>query len=144
MSPSLLAVPALALVLGLGGVATAEAHSPLKHLTDEQRAEFAPVLESLREAREEHRAAKPGLSVENRTAINAALEAGDYAAFAEVTATAPFAGRVTEDKFNAVIEALELREAGDLEGAKQVLKDAGMHKPGILRSHRLTPPVVVE
>lgn len=139
-----MAVPALALALGFGGVATAQAHSPLRHLTDDQKAEYAPLIEDLREARDAHRAEHPRVSVENRAAINAALEAGDYAAFAAAIEGAPFADKVTEEKFTAIIEALELREAGDIEGARQVLEDAGMHKPGKLRAHRLTPPVVVE
>jgi hypothetical protein len=144
MSPAFIAVPALALALGLGGAASVQAHNPWKHLSDEQKAELAPLREELKEAREQHRANHPRVSAENRAAINAALEAGDYEAFIEATASAPFAGRVTEAKFDAMVEAMELRLAGDHEGARQVLEDAGMHKPGNLRSHRMTPPTQIE
>jgi hypothetical protein len=142
------AVPALAAVLGLGGVAQVQAHTPWKHLSEESKAELQVFKDEWKDewqaAREEHRAHHPRVSAENRAAINAALEAGDYQAFAEATANAPFAGRVTEDKFEAMVEAMELRLAGDHEGARQVLEDAGMHRPSVLRSHRMTPPVPVE
>ena len=145
MSPLLFAVPALAMVFGLGGGASAvEAHAPWKHLSDEQKADLQTLKETFKEAREEHRAARPVVSAENRAAITAALESGDYQAFVDATVNAPFADRVTEEKFDAIVEALELRAAGDREGAREVLKDAGMHKPTKMRSHRLTPPVEVE
>jgi hypothetical protein len=58
----------------------------------------------------------------------AALEAGDYQAFQEATADGPRAN-ITEDQFNVLIEAHELREAGDNEGAKSLLEEAGFERP---------------
>ena len=66
---------------------------------------------------------------EHRQAIKEALENDDYDAFVDVTSDAPFADQVDEDFFEALQEAHELREAGDYEGARGVLEEAGIDLP---------------
>lgn len=57
-------------------------------------------------------------------AARAAVEAGDYSAWAEALADAPKADeRVNEDTFNVLVEARSLREAGEDEAARELLRE---------------------
>ena len=57
-------------------------------------------------------------------AARAAVEAGDYGAWAEALADAPKADeRVNEMTFNVLVEASALRDAGDDEAARELLRE---------------------
>jgi ABC-type transport system substrate-binding protein len=66
---------------------------------------------------------------EHRADVREAVLNGDYAAFQELTKDAPFASKIDEATFNTLHEAAKLREAGDLEGAKALLDEAGIKPP---------------
>lgn len=67
---------------------------------------------------------------EEMSAAHDALENNDYNAWAEAMANHPNAEEfVNENTFNTLQEAQALREAGDNEGAKALLEDAGIKLP---------------
>lgn len=73
-------------------------------------------------------------------AIQAALDAKDYTAFKNSVVGLPFASLVTEDSFERLVKAHELRKNGDLKGAQQIVKDLGFPQksftPGSRHIHR--------
>lgn len=145
MKKSLLALPALAILLGVGGAATAHAHGlgPSHQLTEEQKASLETLRELMHDGKiEEARAfaeanglpsLKHGMRMrldpEKQAALDAALESGDYDAFVELTANAPFADELTPEAFAQLVEAHTLMEAGDMEGARAILKELGFPIP---------------
>jgi hypothetical protein len=131
------------LILGSVGVASAS-EKPEVDLTDDQRV----VLEEVKALHEsgDHDAAhqlmkdneippkkqkhqKGPKDPEKREAVKAALEANDYDAFLLAHEGAPFIEKLTEEHFNKMIEAHTLREAGDVEGAREIMKELRPHKP---------------
>lgn len=69
------------------------------------------------------------LSEESKAKLDAALAAKDYAAFKELTKGVPFGAELTEVQFITLAQAHALREAGDHEGARKLMRDAGFPKP---------------
>lgn len=73
---------------------------------------------------------------ENREAIHQALEDGDYETWKSLIDERHAAmdekqeEMTSEETFNILQEAHELREAGDHEGARELLEEAGIDKPG--------------
>jgi hypothetical protein len=64
------------------------------------------------------------------------FENNDYDAFKAIIADKPFADEIDEGKFSVLVEAHELRQVGDKEGAKELLDDAGINRPGHHKGHR--------
>jgi hypothetical protein len=145
MKKSLLALPALAILLGVGGTATAYAHGqgPVEDLTEEQRDSLETLKDLMHEGKIEEAKAlaeaaglpslKHGprlrMNPEKQAAFEAALESGDYTAFAQLAADAPFADELTPEAFERLVEAHTLMEAGDMEGAKSILAELDIHFP---------------
>lgn len=127
------------LALGFHGQAPVQGAVNWHQFADDHRTEITEIQNKMRDLRDTRRAEHPMISPEHRAAVNAALEAGDYQAFVDATAQAPFAGKVTEEKFDAMIKARDLFISGDKEAAKQVLVDAGMHRPTKQRLNHFTP-----
>lgn len=73
-----------------------------------------------------------------REVVNAALESNDYDAFIAAIADSPLAESITsEADFEKFAEARELMEAGDREGAKEIMDELGIEKPeGHGRGHK--------
>ena len=132
-----------AMVLGTVGVAAA-CEKPEVDLTEDQRV----ALEEIKELHEagDHDAAHTLMveheiparkqkrergpkDPEKRAAVLEALENNDYDAFLSIHEDAPFADKLTEEHFNKLVEAHELRAAGDLEGAREIMKELRPHKP---------------
>lgn len=69
------------------------------------------------------------LSSEDRQthdAIHAAIESNDYATFRNLIAGTPFAETITDEAaFNKLVEAEQLRENGDREGARAIFAELG-------------------
>jgi hypothetical protein len=64
---------------------------------------------------------------EAKQAVHAAVEANDYEAFVVAVADSPLADIiVTESDFEQFVEAHELRESGDRDGAKELLTELGV------------------
>lgn len=77
------------------------------------------TLSSVREAMHEHKK-------EMHTAIDEAVEAGNYEAFLVAIEGSPLADIITsEEDFNLFVEAHELRESGDKEAAHEIMEDLG-------------------
>ncbi len=58
------------------------------------------------------------------------IESNDYEAFRQKVAETPMADIIdTREKFDALVESHELREAGKLEEAREALEDAGIKRP---------------
>ncbi len=62
--------------------------------------------------------------------VKAAIENGDYASFQALVSESKFAGVIdTEEKFNKLVEACALHEAGDNEAAKAIMDELGVKPP---------------
>jgi len=68
---------------------------------------------------------------EMREKMDAALEAGDYEAYSELVAGSRMADKVTEEIFDKLVEAHDLRQDGDMEGAREIMNELGFDKGGI-------------
>lgn len=107
---------ALALIVGTGLVASADEGDICEC---DCRAEWA----ERHEQRAEHRA-------EHREQMKEFFAEGDYEAWAEFMADKPMAEEfVTEETFSVLVQAHELMEAGDREGAHELLRDSGIKRP---------------
>jgi len=62
--------------------------------------------------------------------IKSAIENNDYDLFKELTADAPIKDDVTQEIFAKMVEAHELRENGDIEGAKAIMEEIGFAPHG--------------
>lgn len=81
------------------------------------------TMQEIREAAREHRG-------EVREAVDEALENEDYDAYLAAVSDTPRAGLIdSEADFAKLVEAHELREAGDLEGAREIMSELGFEKP---------------
>ncbi len=89
------------------------------------------TLKEIKTAAKEHRQA-------NREAVREALENNDYDAYLEVVAGSPRADLIdSTDDFEKLVEAYELREAGDKEAAREIMEELGFERPeGKDRGHR--------
>jgi hypothetical protein len=87
-------------------------------ITDERMAEIRDAM------REAHKA--------EHEAVKAAVEANDFAAFKTATADSPMASEIdTEEEFKKLVEAHNLREAGDVDGARAIMEELGLKGPGM-------------
>jgi len=75
------------------------------------------IREAMHEARDEHRAA-----------MHEVIEAGDYDAFLEVADEKMLENIDSEADFDQLVEAQALREAGDHEGAKEIMEELGFER----------------
>ncbi len=116
-------------------------------LTDEQTAALQEAREITQAAREEARAVLEAAGLDEAAmqevreamhearhaemeAVKAAVEAGDFEAFKAATVAGPFADSITtEAQFAQLIEAHELREAGDFEAAAEIMESLGLPSP---------------
>lgn len=135
---------------------TAGGVSAAQHVGQRTRTELSPeqkqALEQIKELREDgdfeaikvlveendlHFLAKHHRGERNIDA-RTAVENNDYNAFVSATLDAPFAENVDEEFFAQMVAAYNLRQAGDIEGAKEIMAELGIrsgHKkgPGINR-----------
>ncbi|MBX9907049.1 hypothetical protein K2X96_04110 [Patescibacteria group bacterium] len=155
---ALATLPALALIILGSSVASAYSPRAFAELTEEQRSALEEARELFKEgsrdeAKEvlkeaglpEFRGHGKGHGMKDMTeeerekmaikhqALKEAVENNDFAAFKEATLDAPFRDMVTEENFTKLVEANKLREAGDKEGAFEILKELGFGK-GMHRS----------
>jgi len=78
------------------------------------------TMHGVRDALKEHRA-------QMHEAVEEALESGDYDAFLEAVQDSPMEGKVdSPEEFDLFMEAHELRESGDKEGAREIMEDLGL------------------
>jgi hypothetical protein len=65
----------------------------------------------------------------HREVVRTALEAGDYDAFMKAVVGGPLEGVITsEDEFETYLEAHQLRQAGDFEGAAALWGELGIER----------------
>lgn len=145
MKKTLLILPALVILLGVGGTATVYARDvgQIEDLTDEQKASLSTVKELLDQGKfdeAEKLAADAGLpelkhgmhvhlDSEKQQALDAALDSGDYTAFVALSADAPFADDLTPEIFAQLVEAHARMEANDVDGAREILEALDLHIP---------------
>lgn len=98
-----------------------------------ERTEIKEMLEEAgidKDLRKEIRAAVKEERKTVREAIKATVETGDYDAFTKAAEGTKIAEIVdTEAEFGLLVEAHELKEAGDKEGAKEIMEELGFEKP---------------
>ncbi len=63
-----------------------------------------------------------------REAMHSAIKDNNYSAWLEAAGDRPITEEVTADTFNKVVEAYNLREAGDYSGAREIMKGLGIEK----------------
>lgn len=61
--------------------------------------------------------------------VREAIESGDYATFVALHEENDREVNITEDQFAVLVQAHELHEAGDHDGAKELLESAGIERP---------------
>lgn len=99
------------------------------------RSEIKEVLEATgldRETMKEIRSAVHEAQQETREAVKAAVAAvaaEDYQAFLEVAPDRLLTAIASESDFALLLEAAELRAAGDKEGAQDIMSELGIEKP---------------
>jgi hypothetical protein len=91
----------------------------------------------------------PPMFIAHREEVKTALTNNDFAAFKELTKDAPFADTLNEATFAKMVEAHKLMEAGNPEGARELMKeimpkDVLLHDGGFkhgfrMRMHGATP-----
>ncbi len=70
-----------------------------------------------------------GPMMENHEEVKSAIESGDYEAFLEaVSEDSPFGEEMSEEKFQIMVQAHELKESGDYEAARELMEEAGFEK----------------
>ena len=139
-------VPALVLGLALigGGTAFAASNgfdtSKLTGFTDAQKAAITQAFQMRKDADDKAKSVLESAGVDEKalheqmrtqmdakhTAIDAALDANDYAAFQAAVAGSPMEGKVTTDTFSKLVEICKLQKSGDHEGAMKLSKDLGI------------------
>lgn len=73
---------------------------------------------------------------EAKQAVRDAVDANDYGAFVTAVADSPLADVITtEAEFDQFVEAHELKESGDRDGAKEILEDLGVDTDKFGKSH---------
>ena len=143
MKKSLLALPALVILLGVGGTTAYAQGFGALDLTEEQQASLDTLRDLMHDGKIEEAKAfaeanglpslRHGVHIrldqETVEAIDAALESNDFEAFVELTADAPFADDLTPEAFAKLVEAHTLMEAGDMDGARAILDELDIRIP---------------
>ncbi len=70
-----------------------------------------------------------GMNREGNQDIRDAIENNDYDAFVEATIDKPISEQVTPENFAKFVEAHELMQSGDMEGAKEIFEELGIKGP---------------
>ncbi len=108
-----------------------EAHE--LRLEDADRDEVHAVLEDAgidRETMQNVREAVHEYREEMRENVHAALEDGDYDAFLEAIEGTPLEDVIdTENEFEQFMDAFDLRQSGDHEGAREIMDELGLERP---------------
>lgn len=98
-----------------------------------ERTEIKTVLEAGdvdRDTMKMIREAGKEVRTEHRAAVKVTIEAGDYEAFKVAIGEGKLAENITsEADFLQLVEAHELKEAGDKEAAKEIMENLGFEKP---------------
>ena len=95
----------------------------MNSMTEEKFAEMQAHHAAMAEKRAERDA--------SREALHAAVEAGDYAAWAEAVGDRPIAEVVTADNFDTLVAMHNAKMSGDMETAKQLADELGIERgPG--------------
>ena len=81
------------------------------------------------DTRQEVRAAVKEVRETTRAAVRAAVAAEDYNAFVAAAPERLLAAVENESDFDQLVEAKELKEAGDKEGARAIMDELGLEKP---------------
>lgn len=132
-------------LIAVGVLMTAGSVSAAQHIGQRNRTELSPeqkqALEQIRELREEgnfeaikalveendlHFLAKHHRG-EKRIDARTAIENNDYNAFVVAAENAPFAENVDEEFFAEMVAAYNLRQSGDIEGARAIMRNLGIH-----------------
>jgi len=78
----------------------------------------------------DEKAAQHAARKATRDAAHTALENNDFAAWTAAVAGTPQADKVDATTFSKLVEAHNLREAGDHEGARAIMEELGLEKGG--------------
>jgi hypothetical protein len=84
----------------------------------------------LTQAEADARIAKRAAHQVKREAVRVAIENNDYSAWSTAMAGTPLADKVTPETFARLVEAHNLREAGDHEAAREIMEELGLKKAG--------------
>lgn len=67
-----------------------------------------------------------GNFMKNHEAAREAMDAGDYMAWLEAVEGSPIAEKISEENFSKLVEAHNLMQAGDFEGAREIREELGL------------------
>lgn len=71
---------------------------------------------------------RQGYLAEKGGMLREAIENNDYEAFQKLAENTPFANMISEETFNKRVETHQLREAGDYQGAREIMQEIGAGK----------------
>lgn len=128
-----------AAVLSSFSAAQQEAIQKAFSIRQKAAVEAEAVLDAAGVSREELHDAMRTFHQKDHAAIEAALDANDYAAFKAAVANRPMASELTEDVFAKLVQIRKLEKAGDKEGARELredLRDAGLIGMGMMGGGR--------
>lgn len=110
----------------------AELHEEAREGDKEDREELRERMKELFPNRGEHgERGERGERPERNEAAHAAVLAGDYSAWLEATAdNERVQEKINESNFARLSEAANLRAAGDHDGAKEIMEELGLKRPG--------------
>lgn len=96
-----------------------EAHTRAQEVLTNAGIDAAKMREVMHEARHTE-----------REAVHAAIEAKDFNAFRAAVTDSPLAVIDTQSEFDRLLEAHELMESGDRDGARAIMDELGVESPG--------------
>jgi len=92
--------------------------------------EAGQILENAGVSMDDIRGARHAQMGGQKVQMDTIFATGDYDAFLEMSSDRPNMEKITEAEFKVLVEAHELMESGDREGAHELLEDAGIEKNG--------------
>ncbi len=126
---------ALVLVTGVSSAYASNQDNNRRDISPEQRQEqleerLVANVESGKITQEEadERLAEMKERKISHEAVRTAVENNDYNAWVKAIADRPIADVITEDNFSQLVEAHTLRDAGDMEGAREIMEELGIDK----------------
>lgn len=93
-----------------------------------ERLERAVENGRITQSQADERLARMAVRKAARDAMHSAIENNNYAAWALAAGDRPITEKITANNFHLLVQAHSLREAGDREGARAIMKELGVER----------------
>lgn len=115
-------------MLDAAGITKEDIHAA-KEANMQERLAAAVARGDITQAQADERTAQHEAREAQHDAMHVAIKNNDYSAWAAAAAGTPLADSITEANFATFIQAHQLRESGDHEGAKELMDSIGITRP---------------